>query len=114
MAKRGFGGGMMPQNMNNLLKQAQKMQESMQKMQAELEQKQIESSVGGGAVTVKVNGRKEVLDINIKPEVVDPDDIEMLQDLVLSAINEALRTVDEMQATQMSKVTGGMNIPGLF
>lgn len=114
MAKRGFGGGMMPQNMNNLLKQAQKMQESMQKMQAELEQKEIESSVGGGAVTVKLNGRKEVLDINIKPEVVDPDDIEMLQDLVLSAINEALRTVDEMQATQMSKVTGGMNIPGLF
>ena len=114
MAKRGFGGGMMPQNMNNLLKQAQKMQESMQKMQAELEQKEVESSVGGGAVTVKVNGRKEVLDINIKPEVVDPDDIEMLQDLVLSAINEALRTVDEMQATQMSKVTGGMNIPGLF
>lgn len=114
MAKRGFGGGMMPQNMNNLLKQAQKMQESMQKMQAELEQKEIESSVGGGAVTVKVNGRKEVLDINIKPEVVDPDDIEMLQDLVLSAINEALKTVDEMQATQMSKVTGGMNIPGLF
>ena len=114
MAKRGFGGGMMPQNMNNLLKQAQKMQESMQKMQAELEQKEIESSVGGGAVTVKVNGRKEVLDINIKPEVVDPDDIEMLQDLVLSAINEALRTVDEMQATQMSKVTGGMNITRLF
>lgn len=114
MAKRGFGGGMMPQNMNNLLKQAQKMQESMQKMQAELEQKEVESSVGGGAVTVKVNGKKEVLEINIKPEVVDPDDIEMLQDLVLSAVNEALRSIEEMQATQMSKVTGGMNIPGLF
>ena len=108
MAKRGFGGGMMPGNMNNLLKQAQKMQENMQKMQAELEAKEIESSVGGGVVTVKVN------DINIKPEVVDPDDIEMLQDLVLSAVNEALRSVDEMQASQMSKVTGGMNIPGLF
>ena len=103
MAKRGFGGGMMPGNMNNLLKQAQKMQENMQKMQAEL-----------GAVTVKVNGKKELIDINIKPEVVDPDDIEMLQDLVLSAVNEALRSVDEMQASQMSKVTGGMNIPGLF
>ena len=102
MAKRGFGGGMMPGNMNNLLKQAQKMQENMQKMQAELEAKEIESSVGGG------------IDINIKPEVVDPDDIEMLQDLVLSAVNEALRSVDEMQASQMSKVTGGMNIPGLF
>ena len=114
MAKRGFGGGMMPGNMNNLLKQAQKMQENMQKMQAELEAKEIESSVGGGAVTVKVNGKKELIDINIKPEVVDPDDIEMLQDLVLSAVNEALRSVDEMQASQMSKVTGGMNIPGLF
>ena len=97
MAKRGFGGGMMPGNMNNLLKQAQKMQENMQKMQAELEAKEIESSVGGGAVTVKVNGKKELIDINIKPEVVDP-----------------LRSVDEMQASQMSKVTGGMNIPGLF
>lgn len=113
MAKKGFGG-MMPGNMNNLLKQAQKMQENMQKMQAELEAKEIEASVGGGAVTVKVNGKKEVLDIVIKPEVVDPDDIEMLQDLVLSAVNEALRSVDDMQAAQMSKATGGMNIPGLF
>ena len=114
MAKRGFGGGMMPGNMNNLLKQDQKKQENMQKMQEELEAKEIEASVGGGAVTVKVNGKKEVLDINIKPEVVDPDDIEMLQDLVLSAINEALRNVDEMQSSQMGKLTGGMNIPGLF
>jgi hypothetical protein len=114
MAKKGFGGGMMPGNMNNLLKQAQKMQENMQKMQAELEAKEIEASVGGGAITVKVNGKKEVLDINIKPEVVDPDDIEMLQDLVLSAVNEALRNVDELQSAQLSKATGGMNIPGLF
>nr|WP_330392782.1 YbaB/EbfC family nucleoid-associated protein [Asaccharospora irregularis] len=106
--------GMMPGNMNNLLKQAQKMQENMEKMQRELESKEIEASVGGGAVTVKVNGKKEVLDIAIKPEVVDPDDIEMLQDLVLSAINEALRNVDEVTSSQMSKVTGGMNIPGLF
>ena len=116
MAKRGgFPGGMgMPGNMNNLLKQAQKMQENMQKMQAELEAKEIESSVGGGAVTVKVNGKKELIDINIKPEVVDPDDIEMLQDLVISAVNEALRKVDDAQSSQMSKMTGGMNIPGLF
>ncbi|HSQ88965.1 YbaB/EbfC family nucleoid-associated protein [Romboutsia sp.] len=114
MAKKGFGGGMMPGNMNNILKQAQKMQENMQKMQQELEAKEVEASVGGGAVTVKVNGKKEVVDITIKPEVVDPDDIEMLQDLVLSAVNEALRSVDDMQASQMSKVTGGMNIPGLF
>ena len=106
MAKKGFPG-MMPGNMNQLLKQAQKMQE-------ELESKEIETSVGGGAVTVKVNGKKEVVDIQIKPEVVDPDDIEMLQDLVLSAINEALRNVDDMQSSQMNKLTGGMNIPGLF
>ena len=114
MAKKGFGGGMMPGNMNQILKQAQKMQDNMQKMQQELEAKEFEVSVGGGAVTVKVNGKKEVLDVTMKPEVVDPDDIEMLQDLVISAVNEALRSVDEMQASQMSKVTGGMNIPGLF
>lgn len=113
MAKKNFGG-MMPGNMNNILKQAQKMQENMQKMQEELESKELETSVGGGAVTVKVNGKKEVLDITIKPEVVDPDDIEMLQDLVLSAVNQALKSVDDMQANQMSKLTGGMNIPGLF
>ena len=80
----------------------------------DLETKEIETSVGGGAVTVKVNGKKEVVDIQIKPEVVDPDDIEMLQDLVLSAVNEALRSVDDMQSSQMNKLTGGMNIPGLF
>lgn len=114
MAKKGFGGGMMPGNMNNILKQAQKMQENMQKMQEELETKEVEASVGGGAVTVKVNGKKEIVDITIKPEVVDPEDIEMLQDLVLSAVNEALRSVDDMQSSQMNKVTGGMNIPGLF
>ena len=114
MAKKGFGGGMMPGNMNQILKQAQKMQDNMQKMQQELEAKEFEVSVGGGAVTVKVNGKKEVLDVTMKPEVVDPDDIEMLQDLVLSAVNEALRSVDEMQESQMSKVTGGMNIQGLF
>ena len=114
MAKKGFGGGMMPGNMNQILKQAQKMQDNMQKMQQELEAKEFEVSVGGGAVTVKVNGKKEVLDVTMKPEVVDPDDIEMLQDLVISAVNEALRSVDEMQESQMSKVTGGMNIPGLF
>ena len=80
----------------------------------ELEAKEFEVSVGGGAVTVKVNGKKEVLDVTMKPEVVDPDDIEMLQDLVISAVNEALRKVDDAQSSQMSKMTGGMNIPGLF
>ena len=113
MAKKGFPG-MMPGNMNQILKQAQKMQSDMQKMQEEWESKELETSVGGGAVTVKVNGKKEVVDIQIKPEVVDPDDIEMLQDLVLSAVNEALRSVDDMQSSQMNKLTGGMNIPGLF
>ena len=114
MAKKGFGGGMMPGNMNNLLKQAQKMQENMQKIQQELAAKEVEASVGGGAITVKVNGKRELIDIAIKPEVVDPDDIEMLQDLVISAVNEALRKVDDMQSAQMGKLTGGMNIPGLF
>ena len=109
MAKKGFGGGMMPGNMNQILKQAQKMQDNMQKMQQELEAKEFEVSVGGGAVTVKVNGKKEVLDVTMKPEVVDPDDIEMLQDLVISAVNEALRKVDDAQSSQMSKMTGGMN-----
>ena len=110
MAKRGFGGGMMPGNMNNLLKQAQKMQENMQKMQAELEAKEIESSVGGGAVTVKVNGKKELIDINIKPEVVDPDDVEMIEDLILTCVNEALRKVDSAQAAELGK----FNIPGIM
>ena len=117
MAKKGFPGGMPGMggmNMNKMLKQAQKMQEDMAKAQKELEEKEVEASVGGGAVTVKVNGKKEIIDIAMKPEVVDPDDIEMLQDLVISAVNEALRKVDEMQQSQMSKVTGGMNIPGLF
>ncbi len=114
MARKGFGAMPGGANMQQLMKQAQKMQENMQKMQEELELKVVESSVGGGAVTVKVNGKKELVDITIKPEVVDPDDIEMLQDLVLSAVNEGLRSIDEMQSSQMSKVTGGMNIPGLF
>lgn len=113
MAKKGGFGGGMPggMNMNNLLKQAQKMQADMQKSQEELEAKEVESSVGGGAVIVRVNGKKEILDINIKPEVVDPDDVEMLQDLVMSAVNQALRDIDEMQKSQMSKFTGGMNLP---
>lgn len=113
MAKRGGFGGGMPggMNMNNLIKQAQKMQADMQKQQEELEAKEIEASVGGGAVVVKMNGKKEVLDIAIKPEVVDPDDIEMLQDLVLSAVNQAISEIEELQKSQMSKLTGGMNLP---
>ena len=109
MAKRGgFPGGGMPGNMANLMKQAQKMQENMQKMQQELEAKEVEASVGGGAITVKVNGKKELIDIAIKPEVVDPDDIEMLQDLIIAATNEALRMMEDESAEVMSQITGGL------
>jgi DNA-binding YbaB/EbfC family protein len=113
MAKGGFpgmGGG----NMNNLMKQAQKFQKQMEDMQKELETKEFEASVGGGAVTVKVNGKKQFTDIKIKPEVVDADDVEMLEDLILSACNEALKKAEEENQGEMGKLTGGMNMPGLF
>ena len=112
MAKGKFN--MMPQNMNNMLKQAQKMQQDMLKAQQEIEEKEIEATSGGGAVTVKVSGKKELLSVKISPEVVDPDDIEMLEDLIMAAVNEAIRKADEESAKEMSKLTGGMNIPGLF
>lgn len=112
--KGGFPGGMMPGNMNNMMKQVQKMQKDMEKMQEEMAEKEVEASTGGGAVVVKANGRKEILSITIKQEVVDPDDVEMLEDLVLSAVNEALRSADEMMNSGMSKLTAGLNIPGLF
>ena len=108
---RGMGGGA---NMNQMIKQAQKMQEQMLKMQEELEEKVFEASSGGGAVNVKISGKKELVEINIKPEAVDPDDVEMLQDLIVAAVNEGLRKADESSANEMSKLTGGMNIPGLF
>ena len=100
--------------MQGMLRQAQKMQEEMIKAQEELGEKTVDASVGGGVVTVKVNGKKELLEVNIKPEAVDPDDVEMLQDLIVSAVNEAMRKADEMAASSMSRITGGMNIPGLF
>jgi DNA-binding YbaB/EbfC family protein len=106
------GGGM--GNMNNMLKQAQKMQKEMEKMQEEMSEKEIEVTSGGGAVKIIVNGKKEIIGIQISKEVVDPDDIEMLQDLIVAAVNEALRKVDETINAQMGKLTGGMNIPGLF
>ena len=90
------------------------MQKQMEDMQKELENKSFEASVGGGAVTAVVNGKNEILDIKIKPEVVDPDDVEMLEDLVLSAVNEALRKADEETANKMGKLTGGLKMPGLF
>jgi DNA-binding YbaB/EbfC family protein len=103
------GGG----NMNQMIKQAKKMQEQMEKMQAELKEKVVEASAGGGAVTVKVSGKQEVLEIKIKPEVVDPEDVEMLEDLILAVINDALKKSQEMVSGEMSKITGGINIPGL-
>ena len=90
------------------------MQADMAKAQADLEEKVVETSAGGGMVTVKANGKKEILEINIKPEVVDPEDIEMLQDLVLTAVNDALTQVDNAMQTEMSKITGGLNLGGLF
>ena len=112
MAKRGGYGGQMPGNMNNIMKQAQKMQRQMEEMQKELETKTVEATAGGEAVKVVVNGRKEVVEIELKPEVVAPEDIEMLQDLVMAAINEGLRKADEMVNSQMSTITGGLNLPG--
>jgi DNA-binding YbaB/EbfC family protein len=114
MAKGGFPGGFGGGNMNNLMKQAQKLQKDMEDMQKELETKEFEASVGGGAVVVKVNGKKEVKSINIKPEVVDPDDVEMLEDLILSAVNEAMRKAEEETSSKMGKLTGGLNMPGMF
>lgn len=105
---------MMKGNMNNMMKQMQKMQRDMAKAQEELKDKVIEGTAGGGMVTVKANGHKEIVDIVIKEEVVDPDDIEMLQDLVLAATNDALKKVDEMVSQDMGKFTKGLNIPGLF
>jgi len=109
MVKGGFPG--MGGNMNNLMKQAQKLQKQMEEAQKDLETKEFEASVGGGAVTVRVSGKKELKDIIIKPEVVDPDDVEMLQDLVLTAVNEALKKAEEETNSSMGKLTGGLNIP---
>ena len=108
------GGGMGNNNMNNMMKQMKKMQDQMVKAQEELKDQTVEGTAGGGVVTVLANGHKEIKNITIKPEAVDPEDVEMLQDLVLTAVNDALRQVDEMASKQMGKFTGGMNIPGLF
>mgnify|MGYP004596144977 FL=1 len=110
MAKRGgFPGGMgMPGNMNNLMKQAQKMQRQMEEGQKELEAKEFSAKAGGGAVEVTVSGKKEVLKVQLSQEVVDPDDIEMLQDLIMAAANEALRMADEANNELMGKMTGGL------
>ena len=109
MAKRGgFPGGGMPGNMNNLMKQAQRMQRQMEETSKELEEKEYTASAGGGAVTVTVSGKKEVLSVKLAQEVVDPEDIEMLQDLVVAAVNEALRKAEDASAELMGKMTGGL------
>ncbi|MBD3921799.1 YbaB/EbfC family nucleoid-associated protein [Paenibacillus sp. PR3] len=101
-------------NMQHMMKQVKKMQEQMLKAQEQLGSKTIEGSAGGGVVTVQVNGHKQILSINIKPEAVDPEDIEMLQDLVMTAVNDALAKAEELANEDMSKYTGGLKIPGLF
>ena len=102
---QGYGGG--PQNMNAMIRQAQKIQEEMETLQAELD-------AGGGMVTVKINGKTEILNIDIKPEIVDPEDIETLSDTLVAAVNEALRRVEQTNSEAMGKLTGGMNLPGMF
>ena len=115
MAKRGgFPGGAMPGNMNNLMKQAQRMQRQMEENQKELETKEFTAKAGGGAVEVTVSGKKEVISVKLTEEVVDPDDIEMLQDLIAAATNEALRMADEARAAVMSKMTSGLGMGGGF
>ena len=109
MAKRGgFPGGGMPGNMNNLMKQAQRMQKQMEESTKELEMKEFTATAGGGAVEVTVSGKKELTKVKLSEEVVDPDDIEMLEDLIVAATNEALRKMEEESQSQMSKITGGM------
>jgi DNA-binding YbaB/EbfC family protein len=100
--------------MGNLVKQAQQMQQRMLKLQEELAQRTVEASVGGGMVSVTVNGKSEVLRVKVEPQVVDPDDVEMLEDLIVAGVNEALRKAQEMMSEEMAKLTGGMKIPGLF
>ena len=116
MAKGGFrGGGYSGGGMNmNMMKQAQKMQEDIMKMQAEMEEKSYTASSGGGVVTAVVNGKHELTELTIDPDAVDPDDVEMLQDLVMTAVNEAFRQMEELVTAQMGKITGGMGMPGMF
>jgi len=108
---KGMGGA---QNMSAMLRQAQKMQEDMATLQEELDAREYDVSAGGGVVGVKINGKREILSIDIKPEVVDPDDIETLSDILVAAINEAIKRVDETNNAEMSKITGGMGMPGMF
>ena len=109
---QGVGGG--PSNMQAVLKQAQKMQEDAAALQEELDAREYDISAGGGAVSIRINGKKEILNIDIKPEIVDPDDIEMLTDILVAGVNEAIKKVENTNAEEMQKVTGQMSIPGLM
>ena len=108
----GMGGG--PQNMNAMIRQAQKMQEDMTALQADLDGREYDISAGGGVVGVKINGKKEILSIDIKPEIVDPDDIETLSDILVAAVNEAIKRVEDTNTAEMEKITGSAGLPGLF
>ena len=115
MAKGGYRGPMMGGGMNaNMVRQAQKMQQDMLKMQEEMESKTFDATAGGGMVKATVNGRHELLALEIDPEAVDPEDVEMLQDMVIAAVNEAARKADAENSATMSKLTGGLNLGGLF
>ena len=115
MAKGGYRGGMPMGGVNaNMIKQAQKMQQQMLQMQQEMETKEYEATAGGGMVTAAVNGKHELLRLAIDPEAVDPEDVEMLQDMIIAAVNEAMRKADAEASASMSKLTGGLNLGGLF
>ena len=111
---QGMGGG--PQNMNAMLKQAQKMQEDMADLQEDLDSREYDVSAGGGMVELKISGKKEILSISIKPEIVDPDDVETLEDIIVAAVNEGIKRVETTNESEMQKLTGslGMGMPGLF
>ena len=108
----GMGGG--PQNQRDLMRKAQKMQEDLAAKQAELEEREYDVAAGGGVINVRINGKKEILSVKIDPEVVDPDDVETLEDLITAAVNEAIKTVEAVSAEEMQKITGSMGIPGMF
>ena len=108
MAKRGGFPGGMPGNMSNLVKKAQRMQRQMEEAQKELETKEVSASAGGGAVTATVSGKKEILSVKIDPDAVDPDDVEMLEDMIVAAVNEALRKMDEIAQSSMTQITGAL------
>ena len=109
---QGLGGG--PSNMQSMIKQAQKMQEDMAAKQAELDEREYDISAGGGVVNVKINGKKEILSVKLAEEIVDPDDIETLEDLIVAAVNETIKKVESVSASEMSQITGSMSLPGMF